>query len=235
MNVLLKSQENIEENIKNISTHFIDENYIQNPLESKEIKLEKMQVNLMNVFDGLKFDFEKGWMNLLEKLEVDNPSIYQYFKNILNFSEDKWLELTERKEIEAQNIYKILGIAKENLNVLYSTACQLYKEERYEEARTSFLLLIVLDNLDYRHWLGEGLSLQAQQNFEQALTFLIIATTLCASLPIAHIAIAECLIQLNHSNEACAHLKLAKDSLEEDKLQKYCQDLIDQIKKRGNL
>jgi tetratricopeptide (TPR) repeat protein len=232
MDVMLKSKENIGFNIKKFSKDFIEKNYVQNAFMSKEVKIEKMELDLKKIFDGLESSLQEGLINLFRKLEVVNPEEYQYFKTSLNFSDEKWTELIEQKEIESGNIYRIIGMSKENINVLYEIACKLYEEENYEDSRTSFLVLIVLNNLDYRFWLGEGLSLQAQKNFEEALIFLIVATTLHTPLPIAHVAIGECLNELNRFSEACSHFEIAKDSMEEGDLKNYCQDLINQIKNK---
>jgi tetratricopeptide (TPR) repeat protein len=232
MDILLKSKNNIRSNIDKFSECFIKDNYTQNVFMSEELKIEKMKLDLAKIFEKLESSLQDGLINLLNKLEIVFPEEYQYFKTNLNFSDEKWTELIEAKEIESGNIYQILGISTEKINVLYQVACKLYEEEDYESSRTSFLILVILNNLDYRFWLGEGLSLQALQNFEEALTFLTVATTLHTHLPIAHVAIAECLNQLNRFSEACSHFEIAKDSLEEGELKNFCQYCINLIRNK---
>ena len=106
----------------------------------------------------------------------------------------------EKKELSPQ-------FSSEALLALYAMAYELYRNGKYEDAKTFFRLLALANSFERKYWMGLAASYQMLKDYEKALECYSAAAIQDPSDPYAHWHAADCFF---HSDNVVK----AKEALE---------------------
>lgn len=208
-----------KQDLDTLGRQFVEETDIGDlALESKQTKIRRIQLEFQRLFDDLEQALQRGWILLLEDLQQTDTASFDTLISTLDFNPQKWAELERLFQIDSLEEISnqaILGLSTEQVEGLYAAACRLYDQKKFREAGDAFQVLILLNALDYRFWLGSGFSLQAQEDVESAASLLTVAITLHPHLPLAYFALAECLTAMGRYEEALVYYEVAKEDQQE--------------------
>lgn len=116
----------------------------------------------------------------------------------------KWAE-------EGKSMYQALGLSTQAIAIMYEAACYLLKENRDNDARASFRLLLVLAPHMADFWVGYGVAQIRMQQLEEAVDSFERATSLDPLSPQALLLLCRALAELNRRGEAEARLSARID------------------------
>ena len=131
-------------------------------------------------------------------------------------NKDKILSMLKHIE-ENGNLAQLSGMSQEQLDQLYGLAYSLYQAENFDDAKSLFALLGLLDVTDSKYILGSAGCLFAQKKYEQAFDsyqMAFIIDNLNNPEPLYQSAI--CLIKLGRKEDAYNVLDVADACGRED-------------------
>lgn len=120
-------------------------------------------------------------------------------------------EFVEKCAEAGTPIYQVLGLSTQAVATMYEAACYLLKEERNEDARASFRLLLVLAPHMSDFWTGYGVAQMRLGQLEEAIESLERATSLDPQSIPALLLLCRALAQFNRRGEAEARLNARID------------------------
>jgi tetratricopeptide (TPR) repeat protein len=112
---------------------------------------------------------------------------------------------------EGKPLYQTLGLSTQAVAIMYEAACYLLKENRDNDARASFRLLLVLAPHMADFWVGYGVSQIRLAELEDAIDSLERATSLDPQSLQALLLLCRALAELNRRGEAEARLSARID------------------------
>jgi type III secretion system low calcium response chaperone LcrH/SycD len=95
-----------------------------------------------------------------------------------------------------------LGLSLRSQKAMYQLAYLLYGQNKYEEARRLFSMLVICQHTDRRHHLGLAACLQMLQRHAEALKHYGIASVLDLTDPVPVLHAAECHLALAEREKA---------------------------------
>lgn len=116
----------------------------------------------------------------------------------------KWAE-------EGKPMYQTLGLSTQAVSVMYEAACYLLKDNRDDDARASFRLLLVLAPHMADFWIGYGVSQIRLRQYEEAIDSLERASSLDPLSVQALLLLCRALTEVNRRGEAEARLSARID------------------------
>jgi predicted Zn-dependent protease len=111
----------------------------------------------------------------------------------------KWAE-------EGKPMYQALGLSTQAVAIMYEAACHLLKENRDNDARAAFRLLLVLAPHMADFWIGYGVSQVRLGQLEESIDSLERATSMDPLSLQALLLLCRSLAELNRRGEAEARL-----------------------------
>jgi tetratricopeptide (TPR) repeat protein len=120
-------------------------------------------------------------------------------------------EFSDRKKVEqwaeeGKPLFQTLGLLPEAVAAMYEAACYLLKEERDEDARAAFRLLLVLAPHMADFWVGYGTAQLRLREYEGAVEGLDRAASLDPSSVPALLLLCRALVEVHRRGEAEARL-----------------------------
>lgn len=111
----------------------------------------------------------------------------------------------------------VLGISKQDLEVLYSLAWNLYEHGKYEESFHMFRLMIMMDHFEFKFLFGLAACMHMMEQYFSAATAYMIASTLNPRHVWSHFHAAECYLKLHDPISASVSLGLAIEASQGEK------------------
>jgi tetratricopeptide (TPR) repeat protein len=108
-------------------------------------------------------------------------------------------------------MYQALGLSTQAIATMYDAVCYLLREQRDEEARAAFRLLLVLAPHMADFWMGYAVALTRLQQYEEAITSLEQATSLDPLSDQSLLLLCRCLAEVGRRGEAEARLNARVD------------------------
>jgi type III secretion system low calcium response chaperone LcrH/SycD len=103
-------------------------------------------------------------------------------------------------------IRDILGLDDKQMNGLYAMGYNFYQAGKYDDALKIFRALCLFDQLEPKHWIGMGATLQMLKMYEEAANAYGFAAIMDCHDPRPSFHAAECYIALNDKEKAEAAL-----------------------------
>ena len=103
-------------------------------------------------------------------------------------------------------IRDILGLDDKQMNGLYAMGYNFYQAGKYDDALKIFRALCLFDQLEPKHWIGMGATLQMMKMYEEAANAYGFAAIMDCHDPRPSFHAAECYIALNDKEKAEAAL-----------------------------
>jgi len=103
-------------------------------------------------------------------------------------------------------IRDILGLDDKQMDGLYAMGYNFYQAGKYDDALKIFRALCVFDQLEPKHWIGMGATLQMLKKYEDAANAYGFAAIMNCHDPRPSFHAAECYIALNDREKAEAAL-----------------------------
>lgn len=103
-------------------------------------------------------------------------------------------------------IRDILGLDDKQMNGLYAMGYNFYQAGKYDDALKIFRALCLFDQLEPKHWIGMGATLQMMKKYEEAANAYGFAAIMDCHDPRPSFHAAECYIALNDKEKAEAAL-----------------------------
>jgi len=113
-------------------------------------------------------------------------------------------------------IRDILGLDDKQMNGLYAMGFNFYQAGKYDDALKIFRGLCLFDQLEPKHWLGLGATLQMLEKYEEAANAYGFAAIMDCHDPRPSFHAAECYIALNDKEKAEAALNTVIELCPED-------------------
>ena len=107
---------------------------------------------------------------------------------------------------EGKPLYEVFGLTNQAMATLYEAACYLLKQDRDEEAKSGFRLLLALAPHIADFWVGYGISLIRLKESKEAVDALERALSLDPSSTEALLLLCRALVEDNRRGEAEARL-----------------------------
>lgn len=104
-------------------------------------------------------------------------------------------------------LYLVRGLSKQDLDVLYTIAYNLYSEAKYHKALQIFQTIAFYNHFDKRGWLGCAACLQLLGRYREAVSCYSSASLIDAQDPIPLFHAIECYIALKSYDEARSALE----------------------------
>ena len=199
----------LSKNLHRLSNAILCEKEIQ---KAKEIAAEEQKAFAKELEPALK-SFNEIFEELnsaeeidpiLEKLERVKIPLPEKLKNRV---------LSENEQLP---YYQELQISVSSYESFYDIACQLFEEDKTEDAQCVFQFLGSLNFYCYEVWISLGLCHQRLDETEDALNSFVIAAGLVEDNPLSYLYIVECLLSLQKYKEASASLEKAEELLTDE-------------------
>lgn len=125
------------------------------------------------------------------------------------------LQLIKKELSEGKTGQEVLGIAESEMEELYQGAYLLFEHGKYLDAADAFLFLVTMNPLKYPYWLGLGMSLQLNGEFEGAVSAYEMASMAKIHDPVPYFYLAKCLFALHERESTLQALELAIENCDD--------------------
>ena len=106
-------------------------------------------------------------------------------------------------------VYAVLGLKKDHLDTIYLVAYNLYIEKKYEKASNLFKLMITLNLLDKKAWMGLAACYQMLGDYKGAIANYYYAGIIDMNDPKPALYVADCYMALKDYASALHSLEIA--------------------------
>ncbi len=233
----------VEECAEKLAENCFQQTYLPSEadLESPELKLKRMKLEFKRKFEEFQDRCKRGWKVLFQAMEVNQEAKRKEIIQALNLPIEKIMEFTDLKKVSEafnqqnqKNWYQVIGLAKEQMDVLYETARYLFENKKYTDAADAFFTLVSMNVNDYRYWFGYGMAKKLEKtDLDSALDSFSMANSLNPAAPEPFIHAAECYIEQGSFSEAKRCLtygeKLLAEGDEYAYLKKWAKRLTEKI------
>lgn len=120
--------------------------------------------------------------------------------------DEEYARITEALLEQGQSVGELLGLAGDDLEVIYRVAHHSYDGGGYAQAEKMFGLLCLLDPTQFKFWLGLGNCRQMLQRHDEALSAYLMAAVQDEQDPHPHLQSTVSLIALGEREAAGAAL-----------------------------
>ena len=115
-----------------------------------------------------------------------------------------------KKELAAgKSPQEIMGIDDATMARFYGAAYRLFEHRRYSDAASAFLFLVTLNAYNHDYWLGLGMSVQMEGDYESAVDAYEMAAICELENPVPYFYLAKCLFAMHDRESAMQALDLA--------------------------
>lgn len=122
-----------------------------------------------------------------------------------------------KKELEeGKTAQEIIGFSDEVMSKFYKAAYLLFEHKRYKDAGNAFLFLATLNPYNHDYWLGLGMSLQMDQDYEAAIDAYELSAICNMESPVPYFYLAKCLFAIHDRQSALQALDLAIETAGEN-------------------
>lgn len=123
-------------------------------------------------------------------------------------------KLTPEQTAELQHYFKeggtwqtLLDLKNDEIEMMYVTGCQLYRNGELEKASACFTALTQLNPYNATYWVALGAASQQRKAYEDALACYELALHLDTTYSAAHFYSAQCTYALGRKSESRAFLE----------------------------
>lgn len=204
-------------------------------LEPKKVWKQKIRSELMDLYSGQAAidKITAGFDAIASDLHRHLSS--KEFEKISKEWEEgvkKWISLAKEKPTApSECLQEMMGISEETLTQFYQAAQRYFRHKDFQKASDALYVIVGLDPRRYNVWLALGLSEAHNHRFEQALISFSMASIADSESPYPYIYSAEVCIKENRMDEAKIYCDLAKEAVENGKLEdKQLLNVIQKLK-----
>lgn len=126
---------------------------------------------------------------------------------------------------------EIIEFSDETMQKLYKNACHLLEEKKYSEASCAFLFLGALSTQDEKNWIGLGMSLQFEHDYETAIDAYEMAALCDVDNPIPYLYLAKCFFAIHERDSALQAFDMAIEKAEGKEQYAVIKEQAEQAKK----
>lgn len=190
----------------------IEKKYYNNPLVPFEQHEKLMKLEATNYFIELRDELKSALLLLKEEFTADDShhpeqhleDAFSVWEKAALFMQNM-MEENEALFVQAVNvapIQEIISIPWPFMDRSFCTAQAFFSEKKYKEAATLYFFLRTLNPRVPEYWFGEGVSLQLQNEFDEAASRYVMGLLLEPNNPLLFFQIGRCLNQLNEKESA---------------------------------